>query len=61
MVKKNSASKKMKYVAFVGMFLVMVMVAIVYTDYYMRFMTIVPFIGTVLYFDKNYSGYFKRP
>ena len=55
MVKKNSASKKMKYVAFIGMFLVMVMVAIVYTDYYMRFMTIVPFLGIVLYFDKQYS------
>ncbi len=55
MVKKNPGTRRMKYVAFVGMFIVMIMVSLTYSDYYMRFMTTVPFLGTVLYFDKKYS------
>lgn len=53
---KKAGSTKLRYVAFVGMFLVMVMIAVVYDDYYMRFMTAVPFLGIILYFDKKYSA-----
>lgn len=56
MVKKNPGTGKMKYVAFVGLFLVTFMIAFVYNDYYMRFMMTVPFLGIVFYFDKKYSG-----
>lgn len=55
MVKINPCSRKMKYVAFVGMFVVSLMIAFVYDDYYMRFMTTVPFFGSVFYFNKKYS------
>ena len=55
MVKRNPGTGKMKYVAFAGLFLVMFMISIAYNDYYMRFMTTVPFLGIVLYFDKKYS------
>ena len=55
MVKKNPGTGKMKYVAFVGLFLVTFMIAFAYNDYYMRFMMTVPFLGIVLYFDKKYS------
>ena len=53
---KNAGSTKLKYVAFAGMFLVMVMIAFTYSDYYMRFMSTVPFLGIILYFDKKYSA-----
>lgn len=56
MVKKEPVNRKMRYVAFAGMFLVSVMIAWTYSDYYMRFMTTVPFIGTMLYFNKKYSA-----
>ena len=55
MVKKNPGTGKMKYVAFIGLFLVTFMISFAYNDYYMRFMTTVPFLGIVLYFDKKYS------
>ena len=55
MVKKNPGTEKMKYVAFVGLFLVTVMISFAYNDYYMRFMMTVPFMGIVLYFDRKYS------
>ena len=55
MVKKNPGTGKMKYVAFVGLFLVTVMISFAYNDYYMRFMMTVPFLGIVFYFDKKYS------
>ena len=56
MLKKDPGSTKLRYVAFAGMFLVMVMVAVVYNDYYMRFMTTIPYMGAVMYFDKKYSA-----
>ena len=55
MVKKNPGTGKMKYVAFAGLFLVTVLISFAYSDYYMRFMMTVPFLGIVLYFDKKYS------
>ena len=56
MVKRNPGTKKMKYVAFVGLLLVTLMISVAYNDYYMRFMTTVPFLGIVFYFDKKYSA-----
>ena len=56
MVKRNPGTGKMKYVAFVGLFIVMFFISCAYNDYYMRFMTTVPFLGIVFYFDKKYSA-----
>lgn len=56
MTKKDAGSRQVRYIAFAGMFLVSLMIAYSYNDYYMRFMTTVPFLGTVLYFDKKYSA-----
>ena len=56
MVKRNPGTGKMKYVAFVGLFLLMFFISFAYNDYYMRFMTVVPFLGIVFYFDKKYSA-----
>ena len=55
MVARNPGSRKMKYVAFVGLFLIMFFISFAYNDYYMRFMTVVPFLGSVFYFNKRYS------
>ena len=55
MVKRNPGTQKMKYVAFAGLLLVTLMISIAYNDYYMRFMTTVPFLGIVFYFDMKYS------
>ena len=52
---KDAGGKKVRYVAFVGMTIIMLMVAWSYNVYYMRFMTIVPFYGAVLYYDKKFS------
>ena len=52
---KDAGSKKVRYVSFVGMALVAILIAAVFSVYYIRFMTIVPFFGAVLYFDKKYS------
>lgn len=55
MVIRNPGTRKMKYVAFAGLFLIMFFISFAYNDYYMRFMTVVPFLGIVFYFDKKYS------
>lgn len=55
LVKKDPGTPKMKYVAFAGMFGVMLMISWTYSDYYMRFMTTVPFFGMVLSFNKKYA------
>ena len=57
MVKKNPGTAKMKYVAFVGLFLVTFMISFAYNDYYMRFMMTVPFLGIVLYLTKSTPDY----
>ncbi len=56
MLKRDAGSRKLKYVAFAGMLLIMLMIAFTYDDYYMRFMTTVPFFGVILYFDKRYAA-----
>lgn len=56
MVRRNQGTKKMKYVAFIGLLLVTLMISFAYNDYYMRFMTTVPFLGIVFYFDKKFSA-----
>lgn len=56
MVRRNPGTKKMKYVAFVGLLLVTLMISYAYNDYYMRFMMTVPFLGIVFYFDTKYSA-----
>ena len=55
MIKINPGSRKMKYVAFIGLFLLSVLISATYNDYYMRFMTVVPFFGSVFYFNKKYA------
>ncbi len=52
---KDAASTKMKYAIFFGMFIISMMIAVAYSGYYMRFMSVVPFFGAILYFDKKYS------
>ena len=52
---KDAGSKKVRYIAFVGMLYITILVAVAYNGYYMRFMTTVPFFGAVLYFDKKFS------
>lgn len=53
---KDAGSEKLKYVAFLGMFLLSIMISFTYSSYYMRFMTTVPFLGAVFYYDKKYSA-----
>ena len=55
LLRKDSAGVTLRYVGFVGMFIVAIMVATAYSDYYMRFMTTVPFLGTILFFDKKFA------
>ena len=53
---KNSKSRAMKYIAFIGLFLVFAMVAFAYDDYYMRIMSVMPFLSMIFYFDVKYAA-----
>ena len=55
LLKKEPGGSKLRYVAFSGMFIMMLMIAFTYNHYYMRFMVTVPFLGTILFYDKKYS------
>ena len=48
-------TSKLRYTTFIGIWIVSTMIAWTFNDYYMRFMSVVPFFGMVLYFDKKYA------
>lgn len=55
MYRKYPSSHRAKYYIFVELMIVTVMVASVYDNDYMRFMSIIPFIGCILFFDEKFS------
>ena len=52
---KDAGSVKVRYIAFIGMFIISIMLSWAFSSYFIRFMTVVPFLGAVLYFDKTFS------
>lgn len=53
--RKNNASLKSKYIATVGLFVVSALMAFGFNNYYVRFMAVTPFIGTIVYYDRKFS------
>lgn len=55
LLKKTPYGKANRYVAFVGMMAIVLILVSVYDADYMCFMAIIPFVGTILYYDVKFS------
>lgn len=52
---KNNFSTKSRYIISFGLLIVSSFMAFGFDNYYVRFMAVTPFIGSVLYYDKTFS------
>lgn len=52
--KKDAGSTKMRYFLMVGLFAVSALILFRYKDYYMRFLGVMPLLGSILYFDTKF-------
>ncbi|MBP3568036.1 MAG: hypothetical protein J6K04_02610 [Lachnospiraceae bacterium] len=55
MYKKMSQSTKIRIAALIELMVISLMISAVYESDYMRFMPVIPFIGTLLFYDVKYS------
>ena len=55
MQRKDPKSEKLRYVACVGLFIVSIMVGIAFTSYYIRFMSVIPLVVCILFFDARFT------
>ncbi len=53
--KRDNSSMQLKYLVGIGVFVISVFMAYAFDNYYVRFMSIVPFIGSIIYFDKKFA------
>ena len=51
---KNKDSKRLRYYLMIGLCVVSALIIFRYKDYYMRFLGVMPLLGTVLYFDTKF-------
>lgn len=54
MIARNRKSNKVRYFMMVGLFVITAMLIYGFTDYYMRFLAVMPFLGCVLFFDTRF-------
>lgn len=54
MYRKNENDKRIKYIATIGLLFVSFIIAMIYDNYYLRFMSVIPIIGSILYYDKKF-------
>lgn len=52
---RDNSSQKLKYLVSIGVFIISFFMAYAFDNYYVRFMSIVPFIGSIIYFDKKFA------
>ena len=52
--RKDAGSSKMRYFLMVGLFAVSALIIFRYKDYYMRFLGVMPLLGSILYFDTKF-------
>ena len=52
--KNNKGSARVRYIILIGIALVTSLLVYAYNDYYVRFLAVLPFLGTVLLFDTKY-------
>lgn len=55
MNKVNPSDPRIRYIALIGLLIVTAILSYVYSNYYVRFMAAIPFIGCILFFDLKYS------
>lgn len=53
--KKDQSSTKMRYIVAIGLFIMSFLMSYAFSNYYVRFMAVAPFIGTIVFFDKKYA------
>lgn len=54
MYKKNQKDKKIKYIASIGLLFITFMLTVAYDSYYFRFMAAIPFVGSIVFYDKKF-------
>ena len=54
MIARNRKSNKVRYFMMIGLFVITAMLIYGFSDYYMRFLAAMPFIGCVLFFDTRF-------
>lgn len=54
MIVKNPQSDKVRYFMMIGLFVITAMLIYGFSDYYMRFLAAMPFMGCVLFFDTRF-------
>ena len=53
--KRNNASIRLRYYMLIGICIIIAMVIYAYVDYYMRFLSVMPFLACIFYFDTKFS------
>lgn len=53
---RNKTDKKIRYIATIGLLIVTFFIAIAFDNYYVRFLSAIPFAGCMLYFDKRFTA-----
>ena len=54
-MRKDKGSIRLRYYLMIGLCIVSAMIIFSYKDYYMRFLGVMPLLGTILYFDTKFS------
>lgn len=52
---KNHAGAYVRYVMLAGLLVVTLLVSSAFTSYYVRFMSVIPMVGCILFFDKKFA------
>lgn len=58
MYTRNKKDSRIKYIASIGLLIVTFLVAFAYDNYYLRFMSAIPFVGNIVSYDKKFSAIF---
>lgn len=53
--KRNHSDAKIKYIALAGVLCVLFLMAMAFDNYYVRFLSVLPFITGILFFDRKYA------
>lgn len=52
---KDKGNQRLRYFVMIGLCIVIALLVYAYKDYYMRFLSVMPFLGTTLFFDTKFS------
>lgn len=55
LIKRKPGSNRLRYISLVGLVIVAFMMQFTFDNYYVQFMVALPFIGCILFYDKNFT------